>query len=43
MEGYSSIIMIVLLFVVFYFFLIRPEQIPEGKEEIASLLDGVAR
>jgi len=25
------------------FFLIRPEQIPEGKEEIASLLDGVAR
>lgn len=25
------------------FFLIRPEQIPEGKEELASLLDGVAR
>ena len=25
------------------FFLIRPGQIPEGKEEIASLLDGVSR
>lgn len=25
------------------FFLIRPEQIPEGKEEVASLLDGVSR
>lgn len=25
------------------FFLIRPGQIPEGKEELASLLDGVAR
>ena len=25
------------------FFLIRPGQIPEGKEEVASLLDGVSR
>ena len=25
------------------FFLIRPESIPEGKEEVASLLDGVSR
>ena len=40
MEGYTGIIMIVLLFAVFYFFLIRPQRNEQKKKD--ALMNSVA-